>query len=65
MTAVDTILSVYWECLNYLGITEASHADGPLSEEKKPSYNVWITPRMVFIVLREKNSVEGPPLSEE
>jgi hypothetical protein len=65
MTAVDAILSVYWECLNYLGITKQIHENGPLSEGKKPSYNVWITPRMVFIVLRDKNSVEGPPLSEE
>lgn len=62
MTAVDTIFSVYWECLHFLGIT---HKQDEGSHEPKPSYNVWITPRMVFVVLREKNSIEGPPISEE
>lgn len=62
LKAVDTIFSVYQDCLNFLGI---NHKQDEGSQELKPSYNVWITPRMVFVVLRQKNSIQGPPISEE
>jgi ATP adenylyltransferase/5',5'''-P-1,P-4-tetraphosphate phosphorylase II len=60
MTAVDMILQTYNNCLAYLGIVHTNE-----EQHNKPSYNVWLTPRMMFVVLREKNSVEGAPAGED
>lgn len=62
LQAADIILKTYWECLGFLGITPENHNGD--EDTKDPSYNVWITPRMVFIVLRSKNTVEGPQLNQ-
>lgn len=48
-----------------MGVTELNHNGNEEEDTKNQSYNVWLTPRMMFIVLREKNSVEGPPESQE
>jgi ATP adenylyltransferase/5',5'''-P-1,P-4-tetraphosphate phosphorylase II len=58
MQAADVIIKTYWDCLSYLGITPENHNGD--EDTKDCSYNVWITPRMIFIVLRSKNTVEGP-----
>ena len=61
--AAQIIENAYWQCLNYLGVTKENHnnqvnADPEMSTSQ--SYNVWMTPRMIFVVAREKPSVKGP-----
>jgi ATP adenylyltransferase/5',5'''-P-1,P-4-tetraphosphate phosphorylase II len=63
--AAEVLVKTYWNCLNYLGVTELNHNGNEEEDTKNQSYNVWLTPRMMFIVLREKNSVEGSPESQE
>jgi len=46
------VKSRYTECLTRLGLDETEPAN-------KLSYNVWITPRMLFVVKREIESVQG------
>lgn len=63
MQAVNVIYKTYWECLEYLGITLENHNCS--EDTKDQSYNVWITARMVFVVRRSRNTVEGPAVEGE